>query len=226
MPDPALPLNLVTNLAFLLVACAFLVRDILHLRLLAMLANLGLIYGAFHNSALAGAPHLYWYAAFFGINGVHSALLFYQRNLLKLTPEEAALRDRAFPALDAGAVKRVLRGGTWLDVQEGGRLTCEGELPDRVWVVARGEAEVTLNGRSVARVMPGEFVGEIAFLSDRPATATVVAGAGLRCLAWPRTDLKRRVARDGELHAALYAAMGQNLAEKVAAADVAIARGA
>jgi CRP-like cAMP-binding protein len=85
-------------------------------------------------------------------------------------------------------------------------------------------ASVSLNDVRVARISPGEFVGEIAFLAGRPATATVVAVEPGRALVWPRDKLARWVQRDAKMHTAMYAAMGQNLAEKMAAADVAMTR--
>jgi len=221
---PETQTSVIVNVAFLMAAAAFLLRDILHLRLVAMLANLGLIYGAAQHPAWAGAPHLYWYFAFLAINTVQSAILLYERNLLRLSDEEQELRERAFPALDKVAVKRILRRGTWIDLAAGDVLAEEGEIPERVVVLASGVASVSLNDVRVARISPGEFVGEIAFLAGRPATATVVAVEPGRALAWPRDKLARWVQRDAKMHTAMYAAMGQNLAEKMAAADVAMTR--
>ena len=216
-------LNLVVNAAFTAGAVAFLLRDILHLRVVAMLAHGGFIYVALRHPAWANAPHLYWYVAFFCINAAQSALLFYERRLAGFSPEEEALRRLAFPALDARAVRRILRRGAWVDLAPGDLLAVEGDLPAYVAVLARGAAEVTLNDRPVARLAPGEFVGEIAFLTDGPATATVRAAEPSRALVWPRPHLQHWVRRDGDMHAAMYAAMGLNLAEKIGAASVAIA---
>lgn len=221
--DLGLSLNFAVNLAFAVGAVAFLLRDILYLRVVAMVAQAGFAYVAIRQPAWPDAPHLYWYLAFFGINAVQSAILFYERRLLHLSPEEESLRVLAFPALDPTAVRRILRRGTWVDLEPGEVLAREGELPDYVLVLARGTADVTLHDRPVAQVKAGEFVGEIAFLADRPATATVRACERGRAMAWPRPRLHRWVSRDNEMHAAMYAAMGLNLAEKIAAASVAIA---
>ena len=103
-------------------------------------------------------------------------------------------------------------------------LAEEGEMPEPVVVLASGVATVSLNDVRVARISRGEFVGEIAFLDGRPATATVVAAEPSRALVWPRDKLARWVQRDAKMHTAMYAAMGQNLAQKMAAADVAMTR--
>jgi CRP-like cAMP-binding protein len=53
-----------------------------------------------------------------------------------------------------------------------------------VVVLTQGTADVTLHDRPVAKVMSGEFVGEIAFLAERPATATVKAAEDGRAMVW------------------------------------------
>jgi hypothetical protein len=221
--DFGLSLNFVVNAAFSLGVVAFLLRDILWLRVVAMVAHGLFIYVALRHPAWSDAPHLYWYVAFFGINAVQSAILFYERRLQRFSEEEERLRALAFPAVDPIALSRILRRGTWVDVAPGEVLAREGELPENVVVLAEGSADVTLRERWVARVNPGEFVGEIAFLTEQPATATVKASSAGRALVWPRPRLQRWVSRDSHMHAALYAAMGLNLAQKIAVASVAIA---
>jgi CRP-like cAMP-binding protein len=96
-------------------------------------------------------------------------------------------------------------------------------VPNYVVVVAQGSAEVSVAGRVVANLEAGKFIGEIAFLNQRPATATVRANGMVRALCWPQQRLRRAVRRDPAMHAAVYGAMGQDLAEKIADADVALA---
>jgi CRP/FNR family transcriptional regulator, cyclic AMP receptor protein len=60
-----------------------------------------------------------------------------------------------------------------LSVPEGTQLTREGARGREFMVIVDGEARVTKNGRSVNRLGPGDFLGEIALLADVPRTATV-----------------------------------------------------
>ena len=55
-------------------------------------------------------------------------------------------------------------------------------------IIVEGEAVVSVQGRSLRTMGPGEGFGEIALLRDVPRTATVVAGGRLRTVTLHRTD--------------------------------------
>jgi CRP/FNR family cyclic AMP-dependent transcriptional regulator len=62
-----------------------------------------------------------------------------------------------------------------IDLRAGKVLIEEGERGREFFVIVDGEIEVTRKGRSVAKLGPGSFVGEMALLSKIPRTATVTA---------------------------------------------------
>jgi CRP/FNR family cyclic AMP-dependent transcriptional regulator len=82
-------------------------------------------------------------------------------------------------ALFAGCSKRELRAVAHLctetHVPAGFDLTKQGAHGSQCFVVAAGEASVSIDGRIVANVGPGACVGEMSLLDGGPRTATVTA---------------------------------------------------
>jgi CRP-like cAMP-binding protein len=60
-----------------------------------------------------------------------------------------------------------------LDEPEGKVLIREGEPGRDFFIIAEGTAEVRRRNRRVSTLGPGDFVGEIALLTNAPRTATV-----------------------------------------------------
>ncbi|MFW5678626.1 MAG: cyclic nucleotide-binding domain-containing protein [Pseudomonadota bacterium] len=204
------------HLGFATVALAYLFRDMLHLRVVAALG-----YALFlaHTLPQGSAEALVaggWYVAFLLVNLGHALMLAYQRRCDSLTAEERRLTATALASLDVGAARRMMRRGTWLDLAPGTRLTQRGERGTRLYALLRGRVDVEIDGVAVAEAGPGEFVGEIGFLANGPATATATAAGPVRALVWDRDELERAIRRSPELHATVHAAFGSDLARKVA----------
>ena len=72
-------------------------------------------------------------------------------------------------------LQSVARLCTPLSLEEGFVLTTEGAPGLECFVIADGTASVTIGGRKVNEVGPGECVGELALLDGGPRTATVTA---------------------------------------------------
>jgi CRP-like cAMP-binding protein len=77
-----------------------------------------------------------------------------------------------------------------LDVPEGRALTREGQPGHEFIVLVDGGAEVRRKGRKLNTLGPGDFLGEIALLADRPRTATVTTTAPSRLLVLTGRDFR------------------------------------
>ena len=89
----------------------------------------------------------------------------------------------------------------------------EGDVGDRVYVIADGHADVTTGGNHVATLGPGDHVGEIALLRDVPRTATVTASSQVRLLSLERDVFLRTMTGHEPAHAAAHSAAEDRLHE-------------
>lgn len=67
------------------------------------------------------------------------------------------------------------------------------------FILAEGEATVTVDGAEVANLGPGSYFGEIALISDRVRTATVTASTDVRVLVMMLTDFRAFVRGDADV---------------------------
>ncbi len=82
-----------------------------------------------------------------------------------------------FAGLDAVDLDAIEQISTEEEVPAGEVLIHEGEPGNNFFVLLEGEAEVGRDGKTVNRLGPGEFFGEISLLSDRLTTASVTASS-------------------------------------------------
>jgi MFS family permease len=85
-----------------------------------------------------------------------------------------------FDALPLPALENVARQLEHVVVPAKEVVVSQGDPGDRFYVVVEGTAEVTGDGRTIARLGPGDSFGEIALLRRVPRTATVRAVGDLR----------------------------------------------
>ena len=97
------------------------------------------------------------------------------------------------------------------DYGEGAAIVRQVTRGETVFVLLEGTARVVRGGRTVARLSPGDFFGEIAVLDRRPRTADVVATAPVKVLVLHRDDLKAILADEPQAAWALLEALAGRL---------------
>ena len=95
-----------------------------------------------------------------------------------------------FSELSKRHLKRVAELMEQERYHEGAIVVHEGEEGDSMYVLAEGQADVVRGGRTVDRLLPGDFFGEISLLTSRPRTATVTALTGVETLELTRASLE------------------------------------
>jgi CRP/FNR family cyclic AMP-dependent transcriptional regulator len=98
-----------------------------------------------------------------------------------------------------------------IDLSEGRELTRQGAPGREFFVLVEGEADVRRNGRKVRTLVGGDFFGEIALVTKRPRTATVVARTPVRVLVVTDRSFRRMIEESPQMQAKVLQALAERL---------------
>jgi hypothetical protein len=202
------------HLANVLYVVSYLVTDILWLRALAVLGGLSSLAWTL-TTPTPNATFIGWTLVYNTINVVQIARLWHERRPVRLANDEQVLYAAAFRTLTPREFQRLVAVGTWQEAPAKAILIEEGVSPGRMLVLASGRAAVTVHGREVATIHPGQFAGEMSFLTGAPTTAAVEVVEPARFVSWAAPDLERFLGKHPELRAALQLVLGRDLAAKL-----------
>jgi CRP/FNR family transcriptional regulator, cyclic AMP receptor protein len=97
-----------------------------------------------------------------------------------------------FSDLSGRQLKALARGFRERDVKAGTALMREDEKSGiSFFVIVEGTATVSVDGKEVRQLGPGDHFGELALISERVRSATVTADGPMRCLAMRFWDFRR-----------------------------------
>ncbi len=189
-----------------------LVRTILPLRIMIIVSTIA---GFFSGWITGYNSMVMWEAGFFLVNVIQVVILVRERRSVRLSQEERDLQKRKFAALTLVDFYRLVRRGTWVTAQNGENLTTQGSPVVRILIICEGAAQVEIDGTTVAYCRNGDFVGEMAFVSGNPASATVTTVTVTRYLMWRFEDLRELLEKHPDIKSALQTVFSKNLIEKL-----------
>jgi CRP-like cAMP-binding protein len=100
-----------------------------------------------------------------------------------------------------------------LQVEPGKVLCKEGEVGHEFFVLVDGTVQVTRKGRRVATLRGGDFVGEIALVTELPRTATVAAETPVRLFVLTRREFHAVLDQNPKVERKVLRALARRLAE-------------
>lgn len=208
----------IVHIAALFYLAGFLFRNQLLLRGLIIAGDLIYIAYFFLAPATPLWGAIFWSALFVLVNLWMIGVIVAEQINFSLSEKEKKLFD-VLQDLTPGQFRALLRIAEQHTAREATVLTREGQPLDRLYFVLSGRIDIEKAGRRA--VTDAEtFIGEIAFLLNRPATATVTLEPGSDYVSWNTATLKKAMEAKPALSISLTAAMNRNLANKVARAEV------
>jgi CRP/FNR family transcriptional regulator, cyclic AMP receptor protein len=112
--------------------------------------------------------------------------------MLRRDAKTALLRQvPLFADCSKAELRQLARIADEVDLRTGTVLTREGRRAREFFVIVDGTVRVSKNGRTLADLGPGSWVGEIALLTRQPRTATTTATSPLKALVIVDSDFRR-----------------------------------
>ena len=213
-------LGIIGHFSFGLTALSFLMRDILFLR---VLATASCLLGVAYNYFLPEGPLwlvIFWLSVFTMINAIRITLLFIENRSVNFSDEERELYETLFRNFSPVEFMKLMNLGHWYKSVEGEILAIENEPLRDVKLIYNGEVAVERQRQEIASLRDGTFIGEMSYLQDSRATATVRTKRPTRYVAWPREDLRKLLKRNPTMDIAMSKLFQLDLARKLGAPPV------
>ena len=202
------------HVAALLQVLGLLLRRQLMLRLFLLAGSFAYVaYFYAHAVEPMWAP-IFWSSVLGAANAIGIARLVMERLHFRHSEEERHFLE-TLKVLTPGELRRLMRLAQWREAEETTTLTQEGRPVRELYYVLDGGIEVVKAGKAFP-LRPGVFIGEVAFLLDTPASATVFRAPGTRYIAWSAEPLRKLIDRTPSLGLTMERLFNQELARKVA----------
>jgi len=201
------------QLAFIFYALGFLARDQMRLRLLLLAGQICyVLYYLFINDTPL------WEAVLTTgiltvVNVTMIVLLSIERTTFAMDKTTAKAYE-SFSTFTPGQFRQVMKLAKVETPTQDTLLSTQGEVLDHLTLISQGTAIVDKSG-SQTIITDAVFLGEVSFLLERPASASVTATAGGTYLRWKMSDLRELMAKSPQINNAMIALLSHDLARKL-----------
>jgi len=201
--------------ASILTMAAYLLKDMLWLRLLTIVSCFA---GMTFNYFVPATPLwtvIYWNILFVIINLVQIGIIIKERAGVHFSEEEKELHETLFKNFAPFEFMKLMRIGKWLEAKQGEILAVEKQSLNAVMLIYNGLVGVETNGKEVAKLKDGNFIGEVSFITGGEATATVRALMPTRYIAWPKEAISQLLNRNPSMRFAMQSMLSTDLSKKL-----------
>ncbi len=207
--------TLAGHLAFGLIAFSFLVKDILYLRILSILASL---FSVLYNFYIPVEPMwlaINWNIIFVLVNIYHIAVIIYEKRPVKMSSKEKELYETMFRGLSPVEFLKITKIAQWKKFKSPLPIIQQGKPVNDLILIYNGMVDILVNDNKVAELKDGQFVGEMSFLTEKPATATCKVSHNTECLVWPQKDFKDLLKRNPSLYFTIQSLLSEQVSNNL-----------
>ena len=201
------------HLAFGLIAFSFLVKDIFWLRVMSITAS---AFSIFYNYFIPPIPMwiaIFWNGVFIVVNLYHIASLIYEKRPVKMSPKDRELYDTMFKSMSPVEYLKITKLAKWKKFKKNAKIITQSKPVKDLHLIYNGTVDVVVGIEPVAELKDGQFVGEMSFLTEKPATATCVVRHETECLVWDQQSFKDLLKRNPSLYFSIQSLLSAQVSD-------------
>ena len=192
--------DLTGHLAFGLIAFSFLVKDIFWLRVMSITAS---AFSIFYNYFIPAEPMIIaigWNFIFITVNLYHIAVIVYEKRPVKMSSKNRELYETMFKSMSPVEYLKITKIAKWKKFKKNDKIITQSKPVKNLHLIYNRTVDVVVGIQPVAELKDGQFVGEMSFLTEKPATATCVVKYDTECLVWKQEQFKDLLKRNPSLY--------------------------
>lgn len=201
------------HLALIFYGLGFLFRDELLLRALILTGTVFYLIYYFYAADTPLWDAIFGSSVLFIINSTMILIILRERTTLTLNKDETELYG-VFNTLTPGQFRRLMKIAKWHEPKAPTLVVKEGQRSDRLFFSMPGKIYMEKEGKTFT-VNGNMFIGEVGFMLDEPASASVTLLPGTKFVEWKSEDLLRLMKKSQPMENALKAMFNYDLAQKV-----------
>ena len=185
-------LIIMLNIAYIIFLCAFVCKNIVWLRSLAIVGyTMGWPYFYFFFEKPQWI-NLGWTGLYTVINLIMLFLIYLESRPVKLSDLEQKIYDRTFKSLKPKEFKHLMDHGSLDELQPDVGLVTRDTHLEKLMLVVEGQAEVVLKNGDEVDIPAGGFIGEQSFITGENTSADVATGKeAATILSWNSDSLRK-----------------------------------
>jgi hypothetical protein len=206
--------TVVFSIANCLYVISYMLTNMFWLRVLAVVAAASTFpYFYFQIEPLWSA--LFWQSCFLVVNLINLLILLYARRATNFDALEDLAYKIKFSGLKPHEVRPIFRHAQRLSLPRENYLLRDGDENESLFLILAGACKVIKDGNEVAILEPGQFVGELSFLSGDKISADVVAMLDTELMLWNKRTLEPLFKRQGLYESYFYSLCSMDVADKL-----------
>ena len=128
-----------------------------------------------------------------------------------MAPKDKELYETLFKDLSPVEYLKISKVAEWKTYSCGEKIITQDTPVTDLVLIYNGTVDVAVDNKAVAQLKDGQFVGEMSFLTEKPATATCIAKHDTECLVWKQPEFKELLKRNPSLYYTIQSLLSNQL---------------